>query len=133
MNMRHTIKMGAPALILAALLPAAAGAAPTMQQYAATCAADLAPLPAFNCATGDLLPVPATGQGATCPQLGGTGCTAGSRLLRLPQSNPNVTAIAICRKYSASSGNRFHDIAVVQHDRVGVFHSRADRSGAWHP
>jgi hypothetical protein len=120
-------------IILSLLVPAAALAAPPDRvTYATQCAAEMGKIPAFNCLNGQLLDI--TVNGVSQSQLvnncdkpvqlglgGGSQCVPFSRLLALDTGKPNVTTIAICRKYFASSGSndpRFDDIAMIQHNKA---------------
>ncbi|HEX3763510.1 MAG TPA: hypothetical protein VHW23_32665 [Kofleriaceae bacterium] len=110
----------------------AAGDPPDRAGYAAQCAAEMGKIPAFNCLDGQLLDI--TVNGASQTQLvgdcdkpvqlglgGGSQCVPFSRLLNLNTGNSNVTTVAICRKYFASTGPndpRFDDIAMIQHDKA---------------
>jgi hypothetical protein len=102
----------------------------TLVDYAASCAAEMGRVPAFSCFDGALIPitvngVPQTTPVSTCDKpvqlgLGAEGqCVPFSRLVELSTGAPNVTTIAICRKYKKSSGQsdpNFQDIALIQHN-----------------
>ena len=110
----------------------AIAAPPDRAAYAAQCAAEMGPIPAFNCLDGALLDITVNQVSQTQPvqicdkpvQLGlggGSQCVPFSRLLALNSGKPNVTTIAICRKYFTSAGPhdpRFDDIAMIQHNRT---------------
>jgi hypothetical protein len=110
----------------------AAGDPPNRASYAAQCAAEMGKIPAFNCLDGKLLDITVNGTNQTqlvddCDkpvQLGlggGSQCVPFSRLLNLDTGNSNVTTVAICRKYFASTGPndpRFDDIAMIQHSKA---------------
>jgi hypothetical protein len=115
------------------IFPTAVGAGPSSRlEYAQKCAAEMGPVPAFNCLDGQLIPITKHGIAQSSPsnecdkpvQLGlstSGQCIPFARLLRLPTSDPDVETVAICRKYHGSSGPDdpiFHDIAVIQHNRA---------------
>jgi hypothetical protein len=120
------------ALFALLLVPAAEAAPPSRADYAEQCAAEMGRIPTFNCLNGELLDITVNGvpQSAPVPSgtcdkpvglgLAGNQCVPFSRLLTLDTGKPNVTTIAICRKYLASNGpqdSRFDDIAMIQHDK----------------
>jgi hypothetical protein len=123
----------AAAIVSLVLIPGgqALPSPPGRADYADQCAADMGAIPPFDCMTGDLLDITVNGANQSQPvpdgkcdkpvQLGlpDNQCVPFSRLLRINTGKPNVTTIAICRKYFASNGAqdpRFDDIAMIQHD-----------------
>lgn len=108
--------------------------APIRPLYALLCSAEMGKIPSFNCLKGELLDITVNGVSQstavpTCDKpvqlgLGSDGqCVPFSRLLSINTGKPNVTTLAICRKYHVHSNKGaldpiFDDIALIQHDRV---------------
>src|SRR5512133_1400691 len=119
-------------ILLMFSLGTGSAAPPDRAAYAAQCAAEMGKIPGFNCLNGQLLDI--TVNGVSQSQLvdncdkpvelglgGGSQCVPFSRLLAIDTGKPNVTTIAICRKYFASTGpndSRFADIAMIQHNKA---------------
>ncbi len=105
--------------------------------YAQACAADIGVINGgndYNCMTGDEIPITVNGvkqsspvPGSACDKpvkLGMTQidgqCVPYTRLVDLsPPNNPDVTVMAICRKYhgTSASSTKFNDLAMIAHNR----------------
>jgi len=101
--------------------------------YANACRADIGTIPDYHCLGGTIIPITKNNVPQTVPltdnscdnpvKLGlpENQCMPYTRLVDLsPANNPDVTVLAICRKYHASSGPNdpiFHDLAMIAHSR----------------
>ena len=125
-----------------AFLPAFAQ--PDRVTYANLCAAELGPIPVFNCLNGTVLPITVNKKSqktttASCDkpvQLGlhfGKQCVPFARIQELKTGKPDALTLALCRKYfdrpliPAKGGQPaikpennpfFDDIAIIQHDKT---------------
>ena len=103
--------------------------------YANACKADIGTIPSYNCMTGTEIPITKNGVKQSAPladdscdkpvKLGLSNegqCVPYTRLVDLsPANNSNVTIMAICRKYHASTGPDdpiFNDLAMIAHNRT---------------
>ena len=102
-------------------------------EYAKACAIDIGDIPALHCMDGEIIPITVKGKAVFAPvpneacdrpvklPNGDNQCMPFTRLLDLsPTNRPEVTVMAICRKYHASTGvndSTFHDLAIVAHNR----------------
>lgn len=102
--------------------------------YAQACAVDIGTIPGYNCMTqGAVIPITKNSVAQSVPvadnscdkpvKLGMANegqCVPYTRLVDLsPANNPDVTVMAICRKYHGMPANssKFNDLAMIAHNR----------------